>query len=432
MKLFSKFSVLLLGAVLLFGFASCQHETSSAEPTLYSVTVSSSIEHGKVTVDKTSAGAGATITLTATADDDYELDSYSVTDSSANAITVTNGTFTMPESNVTVSATFAPTYSVTITDCANGSVTANKTSAIAGATITLTATADDGYELDSYSVTDSSANAITVTNGTFTMPKSNVTVSAAFKVAYIGTKAPTVAKEVGDIVFNDGSAMPYTAFTALTDAEKDTKKTSAIALIFYNGTGLNSDNAEGNADNTTSRTLGVGLKHNKSGLAWCTNSANACNKNITTIQCPASGNAGALTFTGDKNGSDNLEQIEDFDGVDDTSTVTNYPAFYFAKNYSTHATNLGENYASGWYLPSIAELFQIYANGKGANKAFDLDAASYALGGNKFGDDYYWSSSQYASHPSGAAYMLGFSNGGEIDNTKDGHFTYVCAIRAFN
>ena len=429
MKLFSKFSVLLLGAVLLFGFASCQHETSSAEPTLYSVTVSSSIEHGKVTVDKTSAGAGATITLTATADDDYELDSYSVTDSSANAITVTNGTFTMPESNVTVSATFAPTYSVTITDCVNGSVTANKTSAIAGATITLTATADDGYELDSYSVTDSSANAITVTNGTFNMPKSNVTVSAAFKVAYIGTKAPTVAKEVGDIVFNDGSAMPYTAFTALTDAEKDTKKTSAIALIFYKGTGLNSDDA---ADNTTSRTLGVGLKHNKSGLAWCTNSANARNKYITTIQCPASGNAGALTFTGDKNGSDNLEQIEAFDGVDDTSTVTNYPAFYFAKNYSTHATNLGENYASGWYLPSIAELFQIYANGKGANKAFDLDAASYALGGNKTGDDYYWSSSQYDSYPNGA-YQLGFSDGYKNDNVKTGDYgSYVCAIRAFN
>ena len=358
MKLFSKFSVLLLGAVLLFGFASCQHETSSAEPTLYSVTVSSSIEHGKVTVDKTSAGAGATITLTATADDDYELDSYSVT--------------------------------------------------------------------------DSSANAITVTNGTFNMPKSNVTVSAAFKVAYIGTKAPTVAKEVGDIVFNDGSAMPYTAFTALTDAEKDTKKTSAIALIFYKGTGLNSDNAEGNADNTTSRTLGVGLKHNKSGLAWCTNSANANYKNITTRQCPASGNAGALTFTGDKNGSDNLEQIEDFDGVDDTSTVTNYPAFYFAKNYSTHATNLGENYASGWYLPSIAELFQIYANGKGENKAFDLDAASYALGGNKFGNDYYWSSSQYASYPNGAN-RLGFYDGYEFDNSKTGvDYGYVCAIRAFN
>ena len=359
MKLFSKFSVLL------FGFASCQHETSSAEPTMYTVTVSSSIEHGKVTVDKTSAEAGTTITLTATA--------------------------------------------------------------------------DDGYELDSYSVTDSSANAITVTNGTFTMPESNVTVSAAFKVViYIGTKAPNVAKEVGDIVFNDGSAMPYVNFTALTDEEKNAKKTSAIALIFYKGTGLNSDAANGTPDTTTSRTLGVGLKHNRSGLAWCRRTddsdyANAYDKNITTIQCPASGNAGALTFTGDKNGSDNLEQIEAFEGVDDTSTEGNYPAFYFAKNYSTTATNLGTNYASGWYLPSIAELFQIYANGKGTNKAFDIDAAIETLGGDKFSTSYYWSSSQYAAATARfAADQLSFSNGAWNGRTKHINEQYVCAIRAFN
>ena len=353
MKLFSKFSVLLLGAVLLFGFASCQHETSSAEPTLYSVTVSSSIEHGKVTVDKTSAEAGATIKLTVAA--------------------------------------------------------------------------DEGYKLDSYSVTDSSANAITVTNGTFTMPASNVTVSAAFKVVtYIGTKAPGVAKEVGDIVFNDGSAMPYAAFTALTDEEKNAKKTSAIALIFYKGTGLNSGD-----DTSTSRTLGVGLKHNRSGLAWCTSSANAYSKDITTIECPASGSAGAQTFTGDKNGSDNLEQIEAFEGVDDTSTEGNYPAFYFAKNYSTHATNLGENYASGWYLPSIAELFQIYACRADTANGFDIDAASQALGGDKFGTSYYWSSSQSASKGN-YAYDLYFQNGDWSKPNKGSNYDYVCAIRAFN
>ena len=245
-------------------------------------------------------------------------------------------------------------------------------------------------------------------------------------VTYIGTKAPAVAKEVGDIVFNDGSAMPYADFTALTDEEKNAKKTSAIALIFYKGTGLNSGD-----DTTTSRTLGVGLKHNRSGLAWCLDSANAYNKNITTIQCPASGNAGALTFTGDKNGSDNLEQIEDFDGVDDTSTEGNYPAFYFAKNYSTHATNLGENYASGWYLPSIAELFQIFACRADSTNGFDIDAASSALGGDNFGTSWYWSSSQYASDEYGA-YILYFSNGDWDYGFKNYNAIYVCAIRAFN
>ena len=231
---------------------------------------------------------------------------------------------------------------------------------------------------------------------------------------------------MGDIVFNDGTAMPYADFTALTDDEKNAKKDYAIALIFYKGTGLNSGD-----DTTTSRTLGVGLKHNRSGLLWCSESAAAYSTNITTIQCPASESAGALTFTGDRNGSDNLEQIEAFDGVDDTATTENYPAFYFAKNYSNTATNIaGTDYESGWYLPSIAELFQIHANGKGENKVFDIDAASEALGGDKFGTSCYWSSSQYASDKKSC--VLFFSNGDGDTCYKDNKYNYVCAVRVFN
>ena len=204
---------------------------------------------------------------------------------------------------------------------------------------------------------------------------------------YIGTKAPSEAKAVGDIVFSDGSATPYASDLTLTDDQK----AKAIAVIFYVGTELNSGD-----DTTTSRTLGVGLAHNKSGLAWCTNSANAYSKNITTIQCPASGSAGALTFTGDKNGSDNLSQIGTFlasnSSTDDTATADNYPAFYFAKNYaSQEGSHVSDtDYASDWYLPTIAELFQIWKSKE------TVDAASKLCGGSEFGSDVYWSSSQYA------------------------------------
>ena len=109
MKKLSKALSVVLGMVLGLGFFSCQTETSSPDPTMYTVSISSSIEHGKVTADKSSAEAGATVKLTATADSGYELESYSVKDASANAITVTEGTFTMPKSNVTVSATFKAT-----------------------------------------------------------------------------------------------------------------------------------------------------------------------------------------------------------------------------------------------------------------------------------------------------------------------------------
>lgn len=107
----------------------------------------------------------------------------------------------------------------------------------------------------------------------------------------------------------------------------------------------------------------------------------------------------------------------------DTTDASKYPAFYFAKNYKTTATNLGAAYENGWYLPTVAELFDI-----GKVKT-TVDAASSLCGGSQFGS-YYWSSSQYASNGS-LAYDLNFSDGGWYGSFKDGG-SYVCAVRAFN
>ncbi len=78
----------------------------------------------------------------------------------------------------------AATYSVTIEESANGSVSADQTSEIAeGTTITLTVSPDDGYELESLTVTGTDGTAITVTDKTFTMPGQDVSVSATFKAS---------------------------------------------------------------------------------------------------------------------------------------------------------------------------------------------------------------------------------------------------------
>ena len=94
---------------MIFGFAACQNDATK----MYKVTVSSDIEHGSVTVDKTSAAAGDVVKLTVTADDGYSLESLTVKDSSANPLTVTDKTFTMPASNVTVNASFVKYFTVT-------------------------------------------------------------------------------------------------------------------------------------------------------------------------------------------------------------------------------------------------------------------------------------------------------------------------------
>lgn len=65
----------------------------------------------------------------------------------------------------------------------NGTVTTSETSLAAGKTFTVTATPNDGYELDTITVTDAEGKSVAATNEsthTYKMPASNVTVSATF------------------------------------------------------------------------------------------------------------------------------------------------------------------------------------------------------------------------------------------------------------
>lgn len=88
----------------------------------YNVTVSTEIENGTVSVDKTVAPKGYTVTITAQADEGYRLESLSVTDAAGEAVEVDTetNTFVMPESDVTVSATFTNSDTCIITFEANG------------------------------------------------------------------------------------------------------------------------------------------------------------------------------------------------------------------------------------------------------------------------------------------------------------------------
>ena len=87
----------------------------------------------------------------------------------------------------TLTIDYAPpeTYSITVAESENGTVTASRRSATRGTTVTLTVTPDEGYALSSLTVTDAKGNAaqLTETDGaySFKMPGSKVTVAAAFE-----------------------------------------------------------------------------------------------------------------------------------------------------------------------------------------------------------------------------------------------------------
>ncbi|MBQ6648514.1 MAG: SusF/SusE family outer membrane protein [Muribaculaceae bacterium] len=171
----------------------------------YTVTVNP-VENGTVVANPTSGNMGDEITLTITPAEGYELESVTVTGVNTNvAVTVTDGKFTMPADDVTVSATFKKsTYTVTVNPVENGTVVANPTSGNMGDEITLTITPAEGYELESVTVTGVNTNvAVTVTDGKFTMPADNVTVTATFKKStYTVTVNPV---ENGTVVANPTS-----------------------------------------------------------------------------------------------------------------------------------------------------------------------------------------------------------------------------------
>ena len=77
------------------------------------------------------------------------------------------------------------TYPITVEKMDNGTVTPSRTRAPKGLTVTLTVKADEGYKLDTLTVTDKNGNEIKLTDKgvgkyAFTMPGSAVTVEASF------------------------------------------------------------------------------------------------------------------------------------------------------------------------------------------------------------------------------------------------------------
>lgn len=111
---------------------------------------------------------------------------------------------------------------------------------------------------------------------------------------------------------------------------------------------------------------------------------------------------------------------------DDTDDSSRYPAFYFAIEYKNAESNITSEYESDWYLPTTAELYDIY------RVRTTIEAASELCGGNKFGSDYYWSSSLYSSDSKTNACRISFTDGSWGYNDKTNSNFKVCAIRAFD
>ena len=209
---------------------------------------------------------------------------------------------------------------------------------------------------------------------------------------------------VGDIIYTDGT-------TSSKDAELTSGKTPVAVVAGFN---------------TNGAILGLGLKQSSSTLKWAPYGTTGCStKFAEIIAYPDKYGYGAgstATITGDTDGSDNWEYVKSIDPTGTADAQTNYPAFNFAATYATTAEITGD-IAEGWYMPSIAELCELYKNKDTLNESLSK------CSGTRFRNECYWSSSQ-AIYSDYDAWVLYFGDGNLNANGKFDS-KYVCCVRAF-
>lgn len=181
-------------------------------------TVTPTPDSYSLSADKTIVGTNETVTLTPSFDSklvslksnsytvkkdgstasssDYSISGDSITFNNAGTYTINDtitynangyssitGNVTTNDVTITVNQGTVVTYTIKTETPKNGTINVSADSLAAGKTFTVTAEPSEGYELDTVTVKDASGNPITAnTDGSYTMPSSNVTVSATFKV----------------------------------------------------------------------------------------------------------------------------------------------------------------------------------------------------------------------------------------------------------
>ncbi len=141
---------------------------------------------------------------------------------------------------------------------------------------------------------------------------------------------------IGDIIRADGSIVKGTDLTSIDN------NNVPIAVIG----GFKEDGMA----------FGVGVHRSNTPLQWASDHSAGYATSFINIVCTQDSE---FDFSGDKNGTDNWNEICTQDQEDTTDAEVNYPAFHFVNTYA-ESYGLSGDFAVGWYMPSIEELCDIY------------------------------------------------------------------------
>ncbi|MFC2280446.1 MAG: DUF4959 domain-containing protein [Treponema socranskii subsp. buccale] len=243
-----------------------------------------------------------------------------------------------------------------------------------------------------------------------------VTCTTSSKRGVLSVKDYSTGYEEGKIVLSDKSLVAKNDYTAINPSNPPV---GIICGFIYGVPKM------------------IALRSSFGGLAWAKEYSTGYNTRFEGIICtPSNSGSGAAltaTFTGDTAGSDNWSYIKskDAEGTADAVVADNYPAFNWVSQYNTKYADKLNNKKFDWYMPSIAELCEVYKNRTAINASLAkihglTNGSGYADA--KLADDWYWSSSD--------GWRVGFNDyytgyNGYVQGLDKSTNSWVCCVASF-
>ncbi|MGI5174365.1 hypothetical protein H0R92_12305 [Treponema sp. OMZ 840] len=228
-----------------------------------------------------------------------------------------------------------------------------------------------------------------------------------------GSPNSPVSDRAGIIVLKDGTFVEpadYTAFDAenpplaILIGTKD-KNGKAIAIALHSGTSK----------------------------YWAKTGTTGYTTKFDSIVCTPSatgpGTAATATFTGDTDGSDNWSEICNTEPAGTANAAENYPAFHWVNTYNTSYAAVLAGATPAWYMPSLAELCDVYKNKDAINASLAKIKGLNSAAADSSLKNWYWASSQNDFHET-LVWSVAFSNAA-VETAGKANPLSVCCLAAF-
>ena len=240
----------------------------------------------------------------------------------------------------------------------------------------------------------------------------NLSEARSITVQAVNNEIVECDVRTGDYVLSNNTYVRKEYYSELTQEERN----SIVGIV------LVTDSAE---------PLILGTKFPSTELAWTT-TPTGTDTYFTDIAVQVTASGYDYTFTGDVDGSDNWDYICKTDAIGTANEVTTYPTFYYANMYPNVAGLTNTDFADGWYVPSVSELWQ-------AIKYLSVIQNSLTTLGVELPATYtssvltcssFWSSSQSYNFDK-SAYKIDYTTG-EITTASRALYNYVWVFHKFD